>query len=49
MLGAHLAGEIYHLEENRHLKQAVEFTTLEFKARFRLEIHIGELSVWWVT
>lgn len=41
MLGAHLAGEIYRLEEKRHLTQAVELTSLEFKAKFRLEVHIG--------
>lgn len=42
VLGAHLAGEIYHLEGKRPLVQEVQFTNLEFKARFRLKIHIGE-------
>lgn len=40
MLGTHLAGEIHHLEENRHLKQAVEFINLEFKERFELETYL---------
>ena len=42
MLGAHLAGEIYHLDEKRPLLQAVEFTNVAFKARFRRKIHIWE-------
>lgn len=45
MLGAHLAGEVHHLEESRHLRQVVEFTHEEFEDRFRLEIHIWELRV----
>lgn len=40
VLGTHLAGEIHHLEENRHLKQAVEFINLEFKERFELETYL---------
>lgn len=45
MLGAHLAGEVHHLEESRRLRQAVQLTNEEFEETFRLEIHIWELRV----
>ena len=48
VLGAHLAGEIHHLEEDGHLTQAAEFTSLGFKAKFthtHTHTHIWELSV----
>lgn len=45
VLGAHLAGEVDRLEENRHFTRAVEFTSWEFTAKSRLEVHIWELSV----
>lgn len=46
VLGAHLAGEIHHLEEDGHLTQVEEFTSLGFKGKF-IHTHtcIWELSV----
>lgn len=41
VLGAHLAAEVYRLEENRRFTRAVEFTSLEFTAKSRLRCIFG--------
>lgn len=46
VLGAHLAGEIHHLEENGHLTQAVDFTDLKFNGKVRAgDTYLGIVSI----